>query len=118
MKGQYVLGGLHAVRPRDVGLGRQSRVRTGDEIASLSADPASTIAEQTYLRMQNLYLRPQEVDERVLTGALEALETRFDPIRYESNGHSGTLSPWRQQGRRPRGSAPAGRDGAGRHATA
>ena len=56
------------------------------------ADPASTIAEQTYLRMQNLYLRPQEVDERVLTGALEALEKRFDPIRFEPNGHTGTLS--------------------------
>jgi carboxyl-terminal processing protease len=55
------------------------------------AQPASAIAEQTYLRVQNLYLRPQEVDGRVMTGALEALEQRFDPIRFEPNGRSGTL---------------------------
>ena len=53
--------------------------------------PAGPIAEQTILRVRSLYLRPQELDGRVLAGALEAFEKRFDPIRFERNGHQGVL---------------------------
>ncbi len=53
--------------------------------------PAGPVAEQTYLRVKGLYLRPQELDGRVMAGALEAFEKRFDPIRFERNGHQGVL---------------------------
>jgi carboxyl-terminal processing protease len=55
------------------------------------APPASDVAEQAYVRAQSLYLRPERLDERVLSGALEALEGRFDPVRFDQNGTRGDL---------------------------
>jgi carboxyl-terminal processing protease len=49
------------------------------------------VAEQTYLRVQSLYLRPQQLDGRILGGAMEALEKRFDPVLFESDGEQGLL---------------------------
>jgi carboxyl-terminal processing protease len=43
------------------------------------------------VRIRSLYLRPERIDERVLSGALEALERRFDPVRFERHGLRGEL---------------------------
>jgi carboxyl-terminal processing protease len=54
-------------------------------------EPPGPIAEQTYLRVEKLYLWPEAVDGRVITGAVEALERRFDPVRFEPDGLEGHL---------------------------
>ena len=54
-------------------------------------EPPGPIAEQTYLRVEKLYLWPEAVDGRVITGAVEALERRFDPVRFEPDGLEGRL---------------------------
>jgi carboxyl-terminal processing protease len=55
------------------------------------ADPAGAVADQTLRRTQDLYLYPDRLDRRMLIGALEALEARFDPVRFEPDESSGRL---------------------------
>jgi carboxyl-terminal processing protease len=55
------------------------------------AEPAGAVADQTLRRTQDLYLYPDRLDRRMLVGALEALEARFDPVRFEPGESSGLL---------------------------
>src|SRR5574338_154635 len=38
-----------------------------------------------------LYLWPDRLDQRMLSGALDALEQRFDRVRFDANGDEGVL---------------------------
>jgi carboxyl-terminal processing protease len=53
--------------------------------------PAGAVADHALRRTQDLYLYPDRLDRRMLVGALEALEARFDPVRFEPEASSGTL---------------------------
>lgn len=55
------------------------------------AEMASVTAGQTLRRVRGLYLYPDRLDRRMLVGALDALERRFDPVRFDSDGDSGVL---------------------------
>ncbi len=55
------------------------------------AEPASEVAAQAMAQTRVLYLKPELLDRRVIIGAFEALEARFDPVRFEANGAHGVL---------------------------
>jgi C-terminal peptidase prc len=55
------------------------------------AQPAGQVADLALRRTQALYLYPERLDRRMLIGALEALEARFDPVRFEPGESKGVL---------------------------
>ncbi len=55
------------------------------------AEPASPLVAQAVSETRALYLKPELIDRRFVIGALEALEARFDPVRFEAHGEHGTL---------------------------
>ncbi len=55
------------------------------------APPASEVAAQALAQTRALYLHPELIDRRVIIGAFEAFESRFDPVRFEPDGARGTL---------------------------
>ncbi|MFQ5698682.1 MAG: S41 family peptidase [Myxococcota bacterium] len=55
------------------------------------AAPLGDVADQALRRTQQLYLHDDWLDGRMLIGALEALEKRFDPIRFDPEDDHGTL---------------------------
>jgi carboxyl-terminal processing protease len=55
------------------------------------AEPASEVTSEAVQRARQLYLYPERLDRRVLVGALDALEQRFDPVRFEDRGDHGIL---------------------------
>jgi carboxyl-terminal processing protease len=51
----------------------------------------SLISLETLRRAQELSLYPERLDRRFLVGALDALEARFDSVRFEDRGPTGLL---------------------------
>lgn len=53
--------------------------------------PLGDVADEALRRTEQLYLHDDWLDGRMLIGALEALEKRFDPIRFDPDGDHGVL---------------------------
>jgi carboxyl-terminal processing protease len=51
------------------------------------------ITESALGRAQSLYLYPERFNRRMLVGALDALEARFDPVRFEEDPMRGDVPP-------------------------
>lgn len=51
----------------------------------------SLISLETLRRAQEMSLYPERLDRRFLVGALDALEARFDSVRFEDRGPTGLL---------------------------
>lgn len=55
------------------------------------AEAPLKITADTLQQTNRMYLWPDRLDQRMLVGALDALEARFDLVRFEANGDSGVL---------------------------
>jgi carboxyl-terminal processing protease len=66
---------------------------------------ASTLTAQTVRRAQAIYLYPDRLDRRFLAGALDALERRFDTVRFEEGESHGVLSVGSARAQVPLGDA-------------
>lgn len=55
------------------------------------ARATSSLTLQVLERTQRLYLYPERLDRRMLVGALDALERRFDSVRFVEDGTEGLL---------------------------
>ncbi len=56
-------------------------------------ESTSPLTVETLRRTEEMYLYPDRIDRRMLVGALDALETRFDSVRFDGDENSdyGTL---------------------------
>ncbi len=55
------------------------------------AEPASSLTGQTVMRVKELYLYPEHLDQRFLVGALDGLERRFEAVRFDEGKNEGVL---------------------------
>jgi carboxyl-terminal processing protease len=55
------------------------------------AEPAGVTTGEVIRRVQQLYLYPDRIDRRMMAGALDGLEARFDPVRFDDRGDHGVL---------------------------
>ncbi|MFI5317783.1 MAG: S41 family peptidase, partial [Myxococcota bacterium] len=56
-----------------------------------SAEAPLKITSDALQKTGRLYLWPDRLDQRMLVGALDALEQRFDRVRFDANGDEGVL---------------------------
>jgi C-terminal peptidase prc len=54
-------------------------------------EAASSVTAETIRRTQDLYLHPDRMDRRMMTGALDRLESRFDAVRFDEGDDGGVL---------------------------
>src|SRR5688500_4585077 len=54
--------------------------QAANQLPSSASD--TQITENALGRAKNLYLYPERFNRRMLVGALDALEARFDPVRF------------------------------------
>lgn len=55
------------------------------------AEPAGRLTGQTVQRVKQVYLYPEHLDRRFLVGALDALERRFEVVRFDEGKNDGVL---------------------------
>jgi carboxyl-terminal processing protease len=55
------------------------------------AEAPLRITEEAFQQTGRLYLWPDRLDQRMLVGALDALEARFDRVQFDANGAEGIL---------------------------
>ncbi len=54
-------------------------------------EAASNVAADAMRRVDELYLYPERIDRRLVVGALDALERRFDAVRFDESPRGGML---------------------------
>ena len=52
------------------------------------AEATTPLTTETLRRTQEMYLYPDRIDQRMLVGALDALEARYDSVRFEAEEDS------------------------------
>ncbi len=55
------------------------------------AEYATTLTEQTLKHIRSMYLHSERIDRRMIVGALDALELRFDSVRFADEEDRGVL---------------------------
>ena len=55
------------------------------------AEYATTLTEQTLKHTRSMYLHSERIDRRMIVGALDALELRFDSVRFADEEDRGVL---------------------------
>lgn len=56
------------------------------------AEQGTYLTGETLKRIEAMYLYPDRLDRRMIIGALDALELRFDSVRFSDEGSTGILS--------------------------
>ena len=65
------------------------------------AEDGTALTGEALKRTEATYLYPERLDRRMLVGALDALETRFDSVRFTDDGDEGILAVGRAEARVP-----------------
>ena len=65
------------------------------------AQEATVLTAEALKRTQAAYLYPDRIDRRMLVGALDALEARYDSIRFTDDGDEGILAVGKTEARVP-----------------
>ena len=65
------------------------------------AQDATALTAEALKRTQAMYLYPDRLDRRMLVGALDALEARFDSVRFTDDGDEGILAVGSAEARVP-----------------
>src|SRR5262245_42410632 len=80
------------IRRRAVALGLLPLLAACASVPALPKQEAPlAITRDTLQQTGQLYLWPDRLDQRMLVGALDALEQRFDRVRFDVHGDEGVL---------------------------